>query len=197
MSKLSQIFKLKQFDEEDILNWCQEVETIYIADPDSMAQYMEIPLEVTNGIVQLPSNIYKMLDVYNNPRDNARLTFRKVNQRLTVSNYADPVLYINYIGTPLNEDCIPLIHEDHQPACETYCKINAYAEEMLLGKINQNEYADWKIRFDGMIQSAKGSYRDYDNERLRKMDIILGSQIPKIGFMPLAHNLIEGININD
>lgn len=195
--KLSSMYKQKEFNEEDILNWCQEVETIYIADPDAMNQYMEIPLKLKSGYVELPSNIYKLLDVYDKPKSDLRLYYNKINNRLYVPKYKGETLYINYVGTPIDEDCMPLIHSDHQPACETYCKINSFAEDFLLAKINQNEYNDWKLRFDGMIQSAKGWGRRWDNQKLQHMDIIFGDQIPRIGYMPLAHSNFSGLNTNN
>ena len=191
------MFKTTQFNEEDILNWCQEVETIYIADPDSMILYKTIPLPLSNGFVTLPPNLYKILDVYDNPKKNNRLSYNKLPKKLYIPNVKEETIYLNYVGTPINEDCIPLIHADHQPACETFCLINHFMEDALNNKINQNMYFDWKQRFDGMIQAAKAYGRDWDAQRLQRMDIILGSQIPKIGFMPLVHNDTEYLNIND
>ncbi len=197
LTSLERTFKEKQFDEEDILNWCQEVETLYIADPSSMVAYMEIPLAVSNFKVVLPSNIYKIRDVYFNKESYGRIAFQQIGIYLSVPNYTEDKLYINYVGTPLDKDCLPLIHKDHQAACETYCKINSFEEDALLGQINMSVFADWKQRFDGMIQSAKVSFRDWDNSRYERMNIIMGSQIPRVGYVPMANSQFEGESIND
>jgi len=162
-----------------------------------MVKYMRIPLKVVNGFVEYPPNIYKILDVYDNPKKNRRVTYFKREKTIYVPNYKEEVIYMNFVGTPMNEDCIPLIHKDHQPACEAYCKINYFTEDALNGKINQNMYFDWTQRFDGMIQAAKAYGREWDAQRLQKMDIIFGDQIPRIGFIPLRHNDTEGLNFND
>jgi hypothetical protein len=192
---LERVFKEKQFDEEDILNWCQEVETLYIADPDGMVMFQEVPIEVDNGIALLPPNIYKLKDVYQKKGGQRRVSFRHIKSYLRIPDYKG-IVYLNYIGTPLDDDCYPLIHKDHQAACETYCKINSFEEDMMTGKINSNVFFDWKQRFDGMIQGAKVSFRDWDGERYEQMNIIIGSQIPKIGFVPMANDQFAGNTVN-
>jgi len=99
----------------------------------------------------------------------------------------EDIVYINYIGTPLDGDCIPMIDRNHQAACETYCRIQAFEEDLLLGKIHQSLYFDWKQRFDGMIQGAKGGFDSWDRDDWAHMLIIMGDKIPKIGHMKLAH----------
>ena len=95
---------------------------------------------------------------------------------------------LNYIGTPIDDECIPLIHEDHFPACEALCKINGFEGDVLYGDINQGVYQDWKQRFDGMIQGVKGGFRDWSAQDFEDMMTIHGNEIPKIGRQPLANN---------
>ena len=193
-TSLQRNFSGVDINEEDVLNWCQEVETIYVADPDAMVQYLRIPLAVSGQRrVKLPSNIYKLLDVYeynDNPDYNSlRIGYRKLAGHIILNK--DPKekrVMINYIGTPLDENCMPLINSDHQPACETYCKINLFEEKALNNRINQNLYFDWKQRFDGMIQGVKGGVRGWDRQKWAKMTIVMGDELPHIGFMPLANN---------
>jgi hypothetical protein len=197
-NKLITLFKAKDFDEEDVMNWCQEVETVYVADPNAMLRYEEIPLTIAyaSGKVLLPVNIYKLRDVYN--KDQKALKHRRNGRYLIVNNAnVGDVIYINYIGTPIDERGIPMIHKDHQPACETYCKIQAYQEDALNNTINMNIYNDFQVRFDGMCQAAKGGFRSWDSDRFQKMNIILGNQIPRIGYMPLSHSQFKGLNVNE
>ena len=83
---------------------------------------------------------------------------------------------------------MPTINEDHFAACETFCKINAFEVDALYGEINQGLYGDWKTRFDGMIQSAKGGFKDWSAQDYADMMTIHGNEIPRIGFQPLMNN---------
>ena len=164
------------------------VETIYIADPDSMWKYLDITLPVSSGRVLLPANLYKLVDVFN-PKTKERVYFNRTGKVLKqLIDYTEPTVSINYIGTPIDDDCIPTINEDHLPACEVFCKINAFEVDALYSEINQNVYADWKVRFDNMIQGVKGGFRDWSAQEYEDMMTIQGDTIPRIGPMPLANN---------
>ena len=188
LDELESKFPTKSWDEEDVLKWCQQVETIYVADPDSMWKYLEIPLNVVKGKVLLPANLYKLLDVYDHENYDTRVRYNRQGKILKqLVGYEKDVVMINYVGTPIDEDCIPLITEDHYPACETFCKINNFEVDALYGEISQGIYGDWKTRFDGMIQGVKGGFRDWGAQEYADMTIIMGNEIPKIGYQPLAH----------
>lgn len=194
-ANLQRNFKKKVFQEEDVLNWCQEVEQIFVSDPDSMVQYLQIPLDInSNRRIQIPSNCFKLIDVYR-PLDSGILYnelphvgFRRIPGGIIINQDVDNNrIMINYWGSPLDENCMPMIDRNHQPACETYCKIQAFEEDVLLNKINQNLYFDWKERYDGMIQGVKGGFDNWSSEDFAKMTIVMGDMLPKIGYMPLAH----------
>jgi len=193
---LMEKFPNKTWNEESIYRWCQQVETIYIADPDSMVRYEEIPLKISGSKVKLPDNLYKLLDVYDNtePENPLRVGYNRQKSVLkqiidprTETKYEKKVIWINYVGTALDDNCIPLIDENHYPACETLCKINGFELEATYGEISMNIYMDWKQRFDGMIQGAKGDVRDWDAKTWAQMTVIMGNEIPRIGYQPLAH----------
>ena len=178
LANLQRNFKHKQFDEEDILNWCQEVEVLYVADPDAMVQYLQVPLTVgSNRRVQLPSNIYKLQAVYEfdeKPENqNQRIHYRRLPNTVVLNkDPKNPVVLVNYIGTALDSDCLPQIDRNHQPACETWCKIQEFEEEALHGKIDRTLYFDWKQRFDGQIQAVKGGVDKWDDQDWAKMTMI-------------------------
>lgn len=190
LSSLENQHKNTTFQDENILNWCMDVETIFIADPDSMWKYLEIPLSVVSQKVALPSNLYKLIDVYDPEDPNIRIPYHRRGSVLLVNeNYNKDTVSINYAGTPLDRDtCMPLIYVSHKPACEVYCKIQHYEEDVLLAKVNQNIYFDWKQRFDNMIQSAKVNFENWGAQEFNHMTIIHGNELPRIGFTPLAHN---------
>lgn len=193
---LMEKFPNKTWNEESIYRWCQQVETIYIADPDSMVRYEEVPLKITSGKVKLPDNLYKLLDVFDNTEPKLPRRIKYNRQKSVLKQLVDPmhlkkykgeVIWINYIGTALDDNCMPLIDENHYPACETFCKINGFELEVTYGEIAQSVYFDWKTRFDGMIQGAKGDIRDWDAKTWAELTVIHGNEIPRIGYQPLAH----------
>lgn len=190
LDELETKFPTKEWNEESVLKWCQQVETIYVADPDSMWLYRKIPLAIKKGKALLPSNLYRLLDVFDgeDPDLEARVRFNRQGKVLKqLIDYKKDVIWINYIGTPIDEQCLPLIYEDHFPACETLCKINGFEGDALYSEVNQNIYGDWKQRFDGMIQGVKGGYRNWTAQDFADMTIIMGNEITHIGFQPLAH----------
>ena len=191
LEELESKFKHKEWNEEMILRWCQQVETIYIADPDTMWAYNEMHFDINGGKVMLPANLYRLIDVYD-PETKKRVRFNRTGTVIKqLVNYKKDVIAINYIGTPIDEDCLPLIYEDHYPACETFCKIQGFENEVLFGEINLTIYMDWKKRFDGMIQGVKGGFKNWTSQDFGDMMTIHGNEIPKIGYQPLSHKYFE------
>jgi len=184
----------KSWNERYVYRWCQQVETIYIADPDAMWKYYEIPLKVIAGKVYLPDNLYKLLDVfdYSDGSHGANIRFNRQGRVIKqLLNYDKDTIWINYIGTPIDDDCMPLIKEQHYPACETFCKLQGFEYDAIYGKMNVSMYANWQQRFDGMIQAVKSDIRDWSSQEWADMTIIHGNEIPKIGYMPLANDLLK------
>ena len=188
LDELEGKFKSVKWNEEDVMRWCQMVETIYVADPDAMWRFEDIQLKIVKGKFVLPVNCYKLIDVFD-PETQQRVRFNRQNRVIKqLINYKKDVIAINYIGTPIDKDCLPMIHEDHFPACETFCKINNFEELALYNEINQGIFNDWKVRFDGQIQGVKGGFRDWGSQEFGDMMVIHGNEIPRIGFMPLMNN---------
>jgi len=188
LEELEKKFKDKTWDEEDVLRWCQQVETIYVADPDAMWKFMDIRVEVRGGRVMLPSNLYKLIDVYD-PDTSKPVRFNRTGMVIKqLIGYRKKAIALNYIGTPVDKDCIPLINEDHFSACETLCKINGFEVDALYNDINQGMYQDWKQRFDGMIQGVKGGFRNWSAQEFNDMVTIQGNEIPRVGRQPLLNN---------
>ena len=196
LQDLQEKFPNKVWNEESIFRWTCQTESIYIADPDSMVKFLEVPLNVVSGKVILPGNLYKLMDVYDNENKETPIRIRYNRQRSVLKQliardnqkYDKNVVWINFIGTALNSDCIPLIDENHYPACLTYCQIQGFEYEALYGEINMTVYMDWKQRFDGMIQGCKSDIRDWSSQDWEHMLVVMGNEIPRIGPMDLAHN---------
>ncbi len=186
LEELESKFKNEVWDEEDVYRWCQQVETLYIADPDSMWKYLNINLPVTSGRILLPANLYKLIDVFD-PETKLRVRYNRTGKVLKqLVDYTKDTISLNYVGTPIDDDCMPLIDEDHIIACETFCKINHFENDALYNSLNYNLYQDWKVRFDGMIQGAKGGFKNWGSQEYGDMMTIMGNEIPRIGFQPLV-----------
>jgi hypothetical protein len=196
-------FSNKRWNEEDVYRWCQQVVNVYIADPDTMFKYLQVPLSVSNKGALLPANVSRLLDVYwvRNYKEGqeileentVRLKYNRMDRvlkqlHMNGKRFEEDVVWVNYIGAAIDtKSCMPLIFEPYYPACETFCKIQGFEAEMLMGKINGNLYFDWKQRFDLMIQGVKSDMKLWDSQEYANMTIIMGNEIPKIGYQPLAH----------
>lgn len=189
MGNLMSLFKQKDFNEPDIINWCQEVETRDIGDVDNMVKFVQVPLKVDNFVsADLPCNIYRILDVFNanetpipftTSQNGSKLIFRK---ELNLTG-----VYINYVGMPVSEDGTPLIVRGHENACLYKCITNAFMEDFALGKISQGAYALWEQKATGYILEASSNRRHYTREDWNNLNIIQGNLIPKIGGLSLYH----------
>jgi len=192
-------YKNKKWNERFVFRWCQQIETLHIADPDSMWKYLEIPLAVTQGKFYLPDNLYKLLDVYDKNSNSKRVRYNRQGKLIKqLIDFEEDVIWINYIGTPMDlKSCMPLIDANHYIACETLCIINGFAEEAMFSQsgLNQNEYQDLKLRFDNQIQAPKSDMRNWGSQDFADMVIIMGDEIPKIGFQPLANNYTNNATI--
>ncbi len=193
---LSRVFKSKIFDLHDIIEWCGIAETRYIKDIDLMVPVYEVPLTVVNSQALLPCNIYRILDVYDG---NSTLIDFKFNSHGTYlvnlkyrdrdSAYTEDTIYINYMGTPIDEDTgYPLIIKGHENACEMFCKIRAFEEDAVLGKISYPMWDSWNMKFSGMISNAaQNPYRHKTKVYLKELEIIKGDMFPQIGKLVLSH----------
>lgn len=147
---------------------------------------MEQPLDVVNATAYLPSNLYRLLNTYDENdieirySTNGAYLFNMVDYNGNVVEDADEI-FIDYIGLVLDDDCKPMIHEKHIQACETFCKMQMFEEEYAMGKFNINLWREWQQGLPGMIQAAKGSnYRQFSRDHLTNINIIRGNMFPRL-----------------
>ena len=192
LHRLSSIHKQKQFNEHDVLNWCQEVEMDILGEVDLMYQYVEFELSVINGRAKVPCNCYRIIDVYT-AKDSpvSRIPFNRLKGYISVDstkNYS--TLYMDYYGTPIDvETGIPYIAVGHELACVAYCEYMAYYEDMLLGKLDGDARNRIEMKKNSEILAAKGSWnmRHKTRDDMNKMHKIAYNLIPK----PAALNLLK------
>lgn len=142
MAKLGRNFKERNWDEADVIEWCQEVETNIIGNVDSMIRYVDWELIVKNGQVQIPCFCYKVESI--SLGKNKQSVF-KPNRRetfLDVSKYIrNGYVYITFVGMPIDEETgYPLIQATHADLCYWYCIKCAYTEPYLNGNIDHSRW---------------------------------------------------------
>lgn len=194
LNRLSRVYKQKQFNDDDVMVWCQEVEREIIADVEHMPKYEEIDIEVTNGILTLPCNLYRLLDVYDSSE--GRILYQSNGTNLyglkdTSGNEISDgtTIYINYRGSAIDlVTGIPLCLRGHEFVCETFVKIRAFEEDSGLQKFPYNTWQMWNTQLGGQVTAAKQNYINMDRSKINDITIIKGNMIPRIGNLPLSHN---------
>lgn len=190
LSNLQRLFKNKEFYEPDVINWCQEVETRDICDVDNMVRFVEVPLKVDNyNSIELPCNIYKIDDLFLSNGVRVPFTTSQNGSKLIVRDELTLVsVYINYIGTPVDEQGTPLIVRGHENACVYKCLTNGFMEEFAMGTVNQNAYMMWEQKATNYIRDARNGLRHKTRGDWNNLNIIQGNLVPKIGRLALYQN---------
>jgi hypothetical protein len=195
--ELGRTFKSKNWDIGDVRTWCAIVETHYIKDVETMADFEEIDLTIDNNMVIIPCNIFSILDVYIS--SNEILEYKSNGSYLydlklngVKQTYSDGTkVYMNYKGVNIDENGEILIVKGHEEACKTFCKYQMFEEDAAFGKFNMNMWLGWKTEFSGQYQAAKYNYQHKSRARINNLNIIRGNLIPRIGSLVLHHELFK------
>ena len=188
MTRLASYITQKNVQEADIMEWCQQAEVEHIKDMTSFWKYLNIKLKVINNTAQLPCNVYRILDIFSSFGNNeSRVNYGCNRGFIFLPDYNQDYVYINYIGTPINEDGLPMIAKGHEQACETYCLMKMFAEDYIYRKIDPNIYNLWEQKFQGQVTSIKQSLRRWDRNKLNTMNVMKYS-VMRIGNLKLASN---------
>jgi hypothetical protein len=198
MASLGLYLKRKDFSEVEVMRWCQEVETLHIKDLSTMWRFEEIKIETIDynsdwKLFELPCNVFRLLNVYEDP-DNpiSHLEHKWLNQNnrvyKMVENRNQDSIYINYIGTPISDDGVPLILKTHVQACETYIQMKLYWEDTLDGK----SQVGWHLskKFSGQVTHLKNDVTHLDAEHFNRLNVINGDMIESIGNMRILNKIV-------
>lgn len=188
MTRLASYITQKNVQEADIMEWCQQAEVEHIQDLSAMWKYLNVKLKVINGTAQVPCNIFRILDVFSqqdNP--NSRVSYGGNRGFIFLPEYKGEYIYMNFIGTPINDDGMPMIARGHESACETYCLTRMFAEDYIYQKIHPNIYQGWMQQFTGQMVSIKQSMRRFDRDRMNTINCMKYS-VMRIGNLRLASN---------
>jgi hypothetical protein len=189
LANLGRAHKRVNWDMNDVLEWCMQIETEMIADVDSMCLYEDIRLKVTNKQAPVPCNLHRILDVYTDPNNPlSKVSYFNTGAYLNFnSDFNSQYVYISYYGTTIDlASGAPLILRTHLKACEAYCVQQAYYEKYLNNEINGQQWSviDQRVSEGCNIAITQG-VRFKDRQDLTNLNIIKGNMITKIGLTTL------------
>lgn len=192
-ASLASYIKNRNIGLDDIYSWCSEAISLYIADIEFMWTYNEMGFEIIGGRILIPCNCFRIINVYNSGEkelsffnNGAYLSDIKLNG----TNLEDgDIIYLNYTGTPVDEDGLLIIPLTFVPACEFFCQSKIYFEDYIEGKMSESKYNTIIARFDNSSRAGRNSYRGLTTNWINKNKIIRGNMLPAIGGIPLIHKI--------
>jgi len=189
LANLARNFKKINWDANDVLEWCMQLETDMLADVDSMSLFIDIKLPVNNTQARIPCNKHRILDVYTDSGNpSSKIPYYDNGAYLNFdSNFTNKYVYITYYGTMIDiESGQPLILRTHIKACEAYCVQQVYYPKYLDNEINGQQWSviDQRVTEGCNIAISQG-IRFKDRQDLMNMNTIRGNMISKIGLVTL------------
>ena len=186
---VTRIYQHMNFDEGDVEIWCNDLVLRYIKDVTTMATYEAVECEVNQdtGIVSLPCNIFRILDVYDS---SGYVEYNKDGLdgfflRLTGTSFPS-IIYLNYKGIPMNSEGEFLLAKGYEPAAETMCVYNMIKRKMGTPEFDRGLYADLGQQLSYQIQAARADvFKFIDRADLHKSLLIMYNAIPKVGYQKL------------
>lgn len=186
VNRLSKKFKTKDFNADDVHDWCAELENDVLREHDYFVKFLEIPLTViASRIVTIPCNVHSIIDVYH--EGGSRPKYVHIGNQIHLNQETtNEFIYIDYKGTPIDEDTGDvLILRGHELACEAICVRNSYYEDYLNGKIDANRWVVIDEELERGVNIATMDMRRMTKDNFQTMENILGNKIPVIGRVPL------------
>ena len=189
---LSRIYKSQSFSLADITEWCGEFVS-KVCDANSMVIYEEDEFTVQNGMVKLPCNLHRVLDVYYNKDDSGSIMEHLGNNGSYLYGFPDivsegDIVYIDYIAMPITTDGNILIPVQYEIACRKYCMIQLKEDDVINGQFPADLHNMWKQEMSGMIIAAKQLNKHKTTSDFTNLLRIRGTMINKLGFTTTRRN---------
>lgn len=184
----------KSFDYDDIVEWCAKVETDFIKDVDKMAIYEAVPLTVNSmRMAKIPCNVFKLEDVFYDPNNSDSVFEGLGNNGSYLFGFPDfvkvgSIVYINYVGIPIDENGDPLIIRGHQEACKQYCMSQILFQDYINGKIPMQVWIEIDRKFSNMTTAALQDATEFTRDHYNTLIKIHASVITRIGRLTLKSN---------
>lgn len=167
---IARTYKSRSFSLYDVIEWCMQVETDHICDVDIMIRY-EATMRVSKGRIDLPNNIYRILlieDEYGKLIERKAITGSYIHG---LGKYEGQRIRIEFLGVPLDYDCMPLVAASHRDACRRYVIIQLFEDEAAsdfsLYKIQANRWTE----FAGIVLKAKQGFREWTIDAIASLSL--------------------------
>lgn len=186
VNRLSRKFKTKDFNPDDVHDWCAETENDILRENDYFVKFLKIPLTIVSSkYITMPCNIHSIIDIYF--ENGIRPKYAHIGNKIQLfKDVTDEFLYIDYKGTPVDATTGDvLILRGHELACEMSCVKNSFFEDYLNGKIDGQRWGVISEEYEMALNVATMDMRRMTKGDFQTMENILGNKIPIIGRVPL------------
>jgi hypothetical protein len=186
LNRVSKKFKNEEFNSDEIHDWCAELENDILREHDYFIKFIKTPLKIiAKRYITLPCNIHSLIDVYT--ENSYRPKFMHIGSRIELFTESDDkFLYIDYKGTPINEDTGDvLILRGHELACEWHCIKNHFIEAYLNGKLDGQRWQVINDEYENSVAVATMDMRRMTKRDFNVMEALLGNKLAFIGRVPL------------
>lgn len=192
--RMSILYKRVEFDRLAVIELCADCMVNVIKDSSTMALFEDIGITMTNNMVKLPCNVFRILDVFD--EDENQLEFKTNGDYLydIIDESGDAIedgtiVYLNYRGIPVDEDGMIVIPEWFQIPCETYCKIKLLEEDVGYGKFDKDLWMLWNTQIPGQIVAARNNFRLSSRKSIDDLNLIKYNMLQKIGDLPIIQRM--------
>lgn len=176
IQRINRVHPSLSLDHTDVAEWCfeaMEQEGRYDVFEEVVAQ----PLVVTEGIAQLPKNIYRLLSVRGGCSSCDFINYSVVGSCLKVP-YATTTIYVDMTVFATDENGYPLIDDTFMEVCMYYVLERKLYEPFLQGGIAPDKYQDVQAKFISACGKARASMRNRTEDELMMISRMLRSPIP-------------------
>lgn len=192
-SRIARRHKSKKLDDNDIIEWCMEVECDILGDVGRMYKYLGFPLAVNNFRAKIPCNLWKVRDIYLIEDDpSSRINFTRMDGYFGFNpTMAADTVYIDYDGIPIDlETGIPMVAAGHEIACEAYCILSLYTDDIMNKRLDINEGMRLEQKAQAELLACFGSwdYQHKTRDDMNREHSIHYNLVPK----PAALKLLSG-----
>ncbi len=195
---LKRIYKNETINLADIIEWCARVETLHLADIDNMFYFEAEEFIIEHGMVLLPCNLHRLLDVYTDPNTSNSIIHTIGNNGQFLFGFPENMrdgdtVYLNYISIPVTEDGTPLVQKTHEEAVGFFCRCRMFEEKMNNGEMSPQLWMMWDQKFTASCTAAKQDMRSMKRNDYNDLVKIRGMMIKRLGQTVLRNNLYYNI----
>ncbi len=183
LAMLTRDFPNKQWDEANVIEWCQHVENNILGNVDAMVRYIDYPVKVINGRAQIPCFAHKVFSYSKTKDTHVDVSTRKFENYLSVyDDIKHGEIFLSFVGMPIDlETGSPLILKGHEDICYWFCVKSAHTEAYFTGELDHSrwEYMDAKVAM--YSTEVLQSLRDFDEKDYKNLSFILGTNVGHLG----------------